>query len=306
MPIFHLILALLVVAVWGFNFVVIKVGLEDISPLLLCALRFFLAAIPAVFFVKRPEAPFKLIIAYGLIMFVLQFSFLFVGLYLGMPAGLASLVLQTHVFFTILLAILFLGEVPNRWQVIGAVVAFAGIGIVMMNLNADLTLSGFTLIIAAAIAWGFGNFVSKKIGKVNVVSLIVWGSAVALPPFCLLSLMIEGTSGIMSSFHHISWLSVLSVIYIVYASTWFGYGVWNWLLSQYPVATIAPFSLLVPVFGMMSSALVLGEELESWKIAAGLFIIAGISINLLGPWFASQRDEKVISNLEEEAAETAD
>lgn len=300
MPITHLLLALLVVAVWGFNFVVIKIGLEDISPLLLCALRFFLSAFPAIFFVKRPNTPFKLVMAYGLIIFVMQFSFLFVGLYLGMPAGLASLVLQTHVFFTILLAVLFLGELPDRWQIIGAIVAFCGIAIVAMNLSREVTISGFVLIIGAAISWGVGNFISKKMGRVNVFSLIVWGSIVALPPFMLLSLCIEGPSGILSSMHHISLLSSLAVIYIVYASTWLGYGIWNWLLSQYPVATVAPFTLLVPIFGMLSSALVLGEPLESWKITAGLLVMTGITINLIGPKLMVSKRSRLTANLDQE------
>lgn len=301
MPLLHIILALLVVIIWGFNFVAIKIGLEGVSPLLLCALRFFLAAFPAIFFVKRPEAPFKLILAYALVTFFLQFSCLFVGIYLGMPAGLSSLVLQTHVFFTVLLAILFLGEVPNRWQVIGALIAFAGIGMVALNINVHTTLSGFVLIIGAAVSWGLGNFILKKIGKVNMISLIVWGSLLALLPFALLSVLVEGVQGVTSSIQHISWLSLLAVIYIAYASTWFGYGVWNWLMSQYPVATIAPLTLLVPVFGMLSSALVLGEKIESWKIGAGILVILGISINLLGPWFASNRDDKAIADLEEAA-----
>lgn len=306
MPLRHLILALLVILIWGFNFVVIKIGLQDISPLLLCALRFFLAAFPAIFFIKPPQAPFKLVAAYALITFFLQFSCLFVGMYLGMPAGLASLVLQTHVFFTILLAVLFLGEAPNRLQIMGALIAFAGIGMVAINMNLATTMSGFVLILGAAVSWGLGNFILKKMGKINMLSLIVWGSVIALPPFVLLSVVVEGVQSISSSFHHISLLSALSVIYIVYASTWFGYGVWNWLMSQYPVTSIAPFTLLIPIVGMISSSLVLGEEIESWKIGAGLLVLLGVSINLLGPWLASSRDDKVIADLQEEVAEAGE
>lgn len=282
MPITHLLLVLLIVVVWGFNFVMIKIGLEGMSPLFLCAIRFLVSCFPAILFIKRPAAPFKLILAYGLIIFVLQFACLFVGMSVGMSPGLASLVLQTHVFFTILLAVLFLGEVPNRWQVIGALIAFIGIGIVGFNLNADITPIGLILILGAALSWGIGNFISKKIGKVNIASLVVWGSFVALPPFCLMTLIFDGPASIVSTIQHFNWMSTLSVLYIVFASTWFGYGAWNWLLSRYPVATIVPFALLVPVCGMMFSTLVLGEPLESWKLKAAFFVIFGLTINMLG------------------------
>jgi O-acetylserine/cysteine efflux transporter len=279
----HLLLALCVVAIWGFNFVVIKVGLQEIPPLLLCALRFALAAVPAVFFIKRPAAPWRKVMLYGLVQFALQFALLFGGMKLGMSAGLASLALQVHVFVTIALAIAFLGERPSVYQLTGALVAFVGIGIVAFNVGGDVSALGLVCVLLAASAWGVGNLVSKQIGKVDMLALVVWGSLVAPLPLFAMSLLIEGPTLIMHSLTHISWQGAASVAYLVYPATLFGFAAWSWLLSRYPVATVAPLTLLVPIVGMLSSALVLGESLQNWKLLAAVLVMAGLCINVLGP-----------------------
>src|SRR5579862_153881 len=283
MNLFHFIMALLVILVWGFNFVVIKVGLEGISPLLLGFARFFLTSIPAIFFIKRPKAPFKMVVWYGLVMFALQFSLLFMGMYAGMSAGLASLIMQLQVFFTAILAVLFFKEKLHVWQILGGLVSFGGIAVVAMHLNASTTLAGFLLVVAAAACWGVGNVLSKNIGKVNMVSLVVWGSFIAWPPLLALSLFLEGPDKVLYTFTHLNWGTGGAVLYITYLSTLFGFGIWSWLLHHYPLGTIAPFTLLVPIFAILSSVLVLGEPLESWKIYAALLVIAGLCIHFLGP-----------------------
>jgi len=291
----HLLLALLVVVVWGFNFVVIKIGLEEIPPLLLAFARFFLTSIPAVFFIKRPTAPFKMVVYYGLIMFSLQFSLLFTGIYAGVPPGLASLLLQFQVFFTVFLAMIFLGERLRSWQIAGALVSFLGIVLVAMNLDSNFVFSGFVLVIAAAASWGSGNLISKKIGKVNMISLVVWGSLIAWPPLLLLSLFTEGYDQILDTIQHLNWLSSGAVLYITYLATFFCFCAWNWLLHHYPVGIIAPFTLLVPVGGILSSVLVLDEPLQSWKISAALLVIGGVCVNLLGSRIAMRRAKNKIN-----------
>lgn len=288
----HFLLALLVVAIWGFNFVVVKIGLKEITPLTLCAVRFFLASIPLVFLIKKPAAPMKMIVSYGLLLFALQFGLLFTGMHLGMTAGLASLVLQVQVFFTILFAVIFMGEKLSVWQICGALISFIGIAVVALNLGGNYSVPGFFLVIAAAVSWGAGNIVSKKIGRVNVFSLVVWGSLVSLPPLLLTAIMLDGSVKIIHELLHLSWQSWAAIAYIVYLSTLLGYVGWSWLLSRYLVSTIAPFTLLVPVFGMLSSYLVLGEALQSWKIFAALLIILGLSINLLGAKFIGNKPIK--------------
>lgn len=278
----HIALAILVVAIWGFNFVVIKVGLKELPPILLCALRFFLAAFPAVFFIKRPATSFRKIIAFGLVMFALQFALLFSGMNAGTTAGLASLMLQVHVFFTVVLAIVFLGEQPSAWQIIGAITSFAGIGLVAANLGGEISVLGLALIIAAAASWGMGNLISKRLGKVDMLALVVWGSLFAWPPLFLLSFVLEQNSWNPGVISHLSWPTVGAVGYIVYPVTLLGFAAWSWLLGHYPAATVAPFTLLVPVFGFTSSTLVLGEPLYPWKVAAATLIISGLCINLMG------------------------
>lgn len=278
----HSCLALLVIFIWGCNFIFIKFCLTEFSPIFLCAVRFFLASFPAILFIKWPAAPFKWIAAYGLLTFGLQFACLFIGMNIGMTPGLASLLLQVQIFFSLFFAMLFLGEIPGIWQIGGALVSFIGIGLVATHLDSSISLASFLMVMGAAASWGLGNLISKKIGSVNMIALVVWGSFVACFPLLLLSLLFEGTSSIQYTLHHISWKGTASLFYIVYASTWVGYGVWNWLLSRYTVGTVVPYTLLVPVIGILSSVLVLGESFQSWKLIAGLFIITGLFINLFG------------------------
>ncbi|MDI1276013.1 EamA family transporter [Methylobacter sp.] len=219
MRLHHMALAIVVVAIWGVNFVVIKVGLKEIPPILLCALRFFLAAFPAVFFIKRPAASWRMVVGFGLVMFSLQFALLFSGMYAGTTAGLASLVLQMQVFFTILLAVVFLAEKPSVWQIVGALVSFSGIGLVAANIGGDVSRYGLLLIVAAAASWGVGSLISKKLGKVDMLALVVWASLVAWPPLLVLSFFLEQGSWRVELISHISWLTIGAIGYMVYPVT---------------------------------------------------------------------------------------
>lgn len=281
MPFAHLLLALLVVFVWGINFIFVKLSLEEFSPLLLCAVRFLLASVPAVFFIKPPAVPFRIIAAYGLIMFALQFALLFIGLRVGMTPGVASLLMQVQVFFSMFFAIIFLGEQPQIGQIIGALIAFIGIGVVALHFDHNVSLMGFLCILAAAASWGVGNLITKKIHSVNLIAVIVWSSFVACLPMFILSLVFEGPASFVTTYEHMTWKGILSVLYIVYISTWVGYGVWNWLIGRYPVGMVVPFTLLVPVVGILSSVFILGEPFYLWKLVAGLLVISGLCINLL-------------------------
>ncbi|KTD39472.1 integral membrane protein [Legionella moravica] len=285
MPISHILLALLVVLVWGINFIFVKWGLDEMSPLLLCALRFLMASVPAVFFIKPPAVPFRIIAAYGLVMFALQFALLFIGMQVGMTPGMASLLMQVQVFFSIFFAIIFIGEAPTAGQLVGALVSFSGIGLVAMHFDSNVSLPGFLFIMGAAATWGIGNLITKQIKTNNLISVIVWGSFVACFPMFLLALLFEGPGSFSYTYEHLSWKGCASLAYIVYVSTWIGYGVWNWLISRYPVGMIVPFTLLVPVVGMLGSILILGEPFQLWKLEAGLLVISGLCINILSTRF---------------------
>jgi O-acetylserine/cysteine efflux transporter len=287
----HLLLALSIVLIWGVNFAIIKLGLRQVSPLALGVARFFLAAFPWIFFVKRPDVPIRLIAVFGLLMFALQFGFLFTGMKIGMSAGLSSLILQLQVFFTIGMSVVLLGERPAFWQLAGAVLAFSGVGLVALHLGGDVTMAGLVLIIAAAASWGGGNIVSKRISQratsPNVLGLVVWGSLFALPPLLVVALIVD-REHFVGSFTGLDWVSAASIAYIVYLSTLFGFAAWSRLLGLYPVSTVAPFTLLVPVFGFLGSAVLLGEPLQDWKLLASSLVIAGLGINLFGPRLFSQ------------------
>lgn len=282
MTLADILAALCVVTIWGVNFVVIKIGLEDLPPVLFTALRFIFAALPLVFFVKRPQAAWPLVVAYGMFQFAFQFTLLFSGIKLGLPAGLASLVIQLQAFFTIGLAVLLLGERPRAVQLAGALVAFCGMGLVAARLEGQATLTGFVLVVMGGMCWALANIVTKKMGQVNALSLVVWGSLVASPPLLLASWLMEGPAAWQLAAHSFSLKSLFTVLFQAYPNTILGFGIWSLLMRRYAAATIAPFTLLVPVAGMTSAALILGEQLEWWKVAAGALVLSGLALNQFG------------------------
>ncbi|MFL9881913.1 EamA family transporter [Paraburkholderia agricolaris] len=279
-----LLLALVVVVAWGVNFVVIKVGLHGVPPMLLGALRFTLAAVPAVFFVKRPQMPWRWLFAYGATISFGQFAFLFSAMYVGMPAGLASLVLQAQAFFTLIFAALFLHErfrVPN---VVGLLIAAGGLAIIGMQGGHAMTLAGFVLTLCAACSWALGNIVTKKVGKVDLVGLVVWGSLIPPLPFLALSYAFEGPQRIVAALSGISAMSIFAIVYLAFIATLIGYGLWSRLLSRYPASQVAPFSLLVPIVGLASASLFLDEHLSTVQIVGALLVMAGLAVNVFGGW----------------------
>jgi O-acetylserine/cysteine efflux transporter len=277
---FDIALALLVVCIWGVNFVVIKIGLQGLPPILFTALRFLFAALPLVFFVKRPAIAWPLLLAYGLFQFALQFTLLFTGIQLGFPPGLASLVIQLQAFFTIGMAVLFLGERPRLLQLAAALVTLAGMALVAAHLDAKPTTLGFFLIIAAAVCWACANMATKKMPAVQPLALMIWGSLIAVPPLLAASLAVDGITAWQLAFAQLKPVTVGAVLFQSYPNTLLGFGIWAMLMKKYATATIAPFSLLVPVAGMLSAALVLGEALQWWKIGAGLLVLAGLALNV--------------------------
>lgn len=282
MPIIHIFLALLVAVIWGINFFFVQLSLTEVSPLFLCALRFLLASVPAIFFISPPSMPVKYILSYGLIMFALQFALLFLGMSTGMPAGSTALIMQTQLFFSMFFASIFLKEIPDAWQILGSLISFLGIALVAKHLAGHISLLGFFLVLAAATTWGFGNLITKKGQSKAMIPLVVWGSFIATFPLFLLSLLFEGPSQIKLSLAHLTWVGGSGLLYTVFISTWIGYGAWNWLLGRYPVSTIAPFTLLVPIVGMMVSVLIGGEPFPTWKVAAVILVISGLMIHMFG------------------------
>ncbi|PHI30583.1 EamA family transporter [Budvicia aquatica] len=282
------ILALCVVIVWGVNFVIIRFGLDGIPPFLLGGLRFLFVLFPALLFVPFPKAPLKLLVMYGLAMNFGQFAFLFSAIKLGMPAGLASLVLQAQAFFTLLLCALFFREKIRANHVLGIAVAGGGIAVLAMGQApaANITALGFILTLCAALSWASGNLVNKRIGSVSpndrILSVVVWSAAIPILPFFVCSYLFEGPDVIVSSLLNIDLKGVFSIIYLSFLSSIFGYSVWGNLLSRYETWRVAPLTLLVPVVGLAAAWIVLDETLSIAQISGAVMVMVGLLINVFG------------------------
>lgn len=283
LPARHFFLALLVVAVWGTNFVVIKLGLAHLPPLLFAALRFTFALLPAVFFLPRPAVSWRNLAAYGLLIGVGQFGVLYLAMRGHITPGLASLVVQTQVFFTIGLAMRGSGEVVRPFQWVALLLAAAGIVVIGSHTGGDTTVAGVLMVLLAALSWAGGNTVNRAAGRVNMLAYVVWSSAFALPPLFLLSWCFEGGAAIEAGLRQADAVTWASVLWQSVGNTLFGYAAWGWLLGRHPAATITPMALLVPVFGMAASSWWLGESLPPWKLIAAGLVMAGLALNLLWP-----------------------
>jgi O-acetylserine/cysteine efflux transporter len=279
----HFLLALAVVAVWGTNFVVIKLALGHLPPLLFATLRFAVAVLPAIFILPRPRVPWRNLAAYGLLIGVGQFGLLFVAMNGHISPGLASLVIQIQVFFTIGLSMRLSGERLQGVQWLALALAAAGLGIIVLHTDGSTTLLGLGLILLAALSWAGGNIVAREAGRVNMVAYVVWSSLFAVPPLAALSALTEGWDAVSVGVRGADGLAWAAVAWQAWANSLFGYAAWGWLLARYPAATITPMALLVPLFGMGGAALWLGEGLPAWKLGAAALVMGGLALNLLWP-----------------------
>ena len=287
MSVKDMMLAVCVVIVWGVNFVVIKIGLDDMPPFLLAALRFTMVAFPAIFFIRLPCVPLKWLFAYGMTISFGQFSFLFLAIKLGMPAGIASLVIQTQAFFTIIFCVLLLSE-RFRWaHIAGILVACSGVFLLAragMNIQGSNSISpgALLLTLGAAVSWALGNVANKIISRdsqVTGISLVVWSALVAIVPFFACSLLFEGVDVIRESLLAVSNRTMWALVYLALFATIFGYAAWGYLLGRYEAWRIAPLSLLVPVVGIISANLLLGEALSGEQVVGAFIIVFGLLLN---------------------------
>lgn len=280
-----LALAGLIVLVWGVNFAITKVGLAGLPPMLLGALRFVLAAFPAVLLVRPPRVPLRWYLAYGLTISVGQFALLFTALYVGMPTGLASLVLQAQAFFTLLLGAWWLRERWQRPQLVGLGLAALGLGCIGSAHGAAMPWLGFVFTLGAALSWSCGNIVSRQIsrlGPINQFAFVVWASLVPPLPFLALSLWLEGPQAMHAALAGLNLASLGAVAYLAWGATLLGYGLWTYLLSRYPANQVSPFTLLVPVVGLTTGWLAFDEALQPVHLAGGALLMLGLGVNLFG------------------------
>lgn len=285
MPLNHLLLAVLITFIWGTNFVVIKFGITAFPPFLFATLRFLASTVPWIFFIRRPAVPWRTLATVGVLLGAGQFGLLFFAMRRDITPGLASLLMQSQVFFTIVLALLVRRESIRPVQVLALALALVGVALIgwhtLGRADAAITGLGFSLVLGAALSWAVANLVVKAAGRVNMLAFMVWCSLFAMLPLALLALWADPVPDLASAIRGASLAAWVAVIWQAVGNTLIGFGVWNWLLLRHPATSVAPLSLLVPVFGMTAAAIVLGEPLPVWKVIAAGLIIAGLSLNFI-------------------------
>jgi O-acetylserine/cysteine efflux transporter len=283
LPLTHMLLALIVVAVWGSNFVVAHYALEQFGPLFMATLRFALSILPWILFVRRPAVPWRDLALYGLLGGFGQFGLLYIALQHDISPGLASLVIQMQAFFTLGLAVWLLRERVHLCQLVALALAAAGLILVGVEANGAATPRGLILTLLAGLCWAGANLVVRRAGPVNALAYVVWSSLFAVPPLFALALLAEGWSSIARAVTHADAFGWAAVVWQALGNSVFGFGVWSWLLARHPAGTVTPTAMLVPVFGLATSAVALHEPLQPWKIAAAALVLAGLAVNLLWP-----------------------
>jgi O-acetylserine/cysteine efflux transporter len=276
----HIILAIFVTLVWGVNFPITEIGLRTIDPFILAGLRFTLAAIPLVFFVKRPNVRFIYLLGYGLIFGVAMWGLINLGIEIGVPAGIASLVIQLSAFFTMAWGAALFKERISQNQIAGATLALIGLGGILLTRNGNNEFIGVLLVLMSAVAWSIGNVIIKKSGVKEIFSFTVWASLFPPIPLFLFSWILHGSQPYNDLLNQINIEAVLSLVFQVYLATHFAYWGWNSLLGKYPISVVAPMSLLIPVFGIGSSILLIDEQVGTSEIVSILIIIAALAIGL--------------------------
>jgi O-acetylserine/cysteine efflux transporter len=277
---FHQTLSVLVALIWGTNFVFIRYGLDELQPFTFAALRFSLVAMPLVFFLPKPRTPWLYLISYGFFIGCGQFGLLFWVMQENITPGLASLIIQMQVFFTILLAVVILGESIKLSQIVALIVCFLGLALIISFTDGQTTLIGVAVTLVAAMSWACGNLIVKNAGNVNILAFLVWSSMFSVPPLVLAAWYMEGVESIVRSLSQASWKGWSVVLWQSIGNTLVGYGLWNMLLSRYSAAIVTPWALLVPVFGMSASALLLSEPMPWWKLLAMALICSGLALNM--------------------------
>ena len=280
MSFFHQTLSLLVALIWGTNFVFIRYGLDELQPFTFAALRFSLVAMPLIFFLPKPRTPWLYLISYGFFIGCGQFGLLFWVMQENITPGLASLIIQMQVFFTILLAVVILGESVKVSQIVALIVCFLGLALIINFTDGQTTFIGVVVTLVAAMSWACGNLIVKNAGNVNILAFLVWSSMFSVPPLALAAWYLEGVESIVRSLSQASWKGWSVVLWQSIGNTLVGYGLWNMLLSRYSAAIVTPWALLVPVFGMSASALLLSEPMPWWKLLAMVLICSGLGLNM--------------------------
>jgi len=281
--------ALAVVVIWGLNFVVMKTSLQDFTPFQLGFFRYFFAAVPLVFVVRRPQLPWPWLVIFGLTQFG-QFGLLFVALQVGMTAALASVLMQSQAFLTALLGVLWLNERIARHTAIGLLLALFGLTLFAVNVLGEnpsrvVTLTGLALNLGAALMWALANIVIRKAQaqhpRYDALQLTVWMSLVPIVPFALMSWAFDPPEA-HGQWREASLAAWLGIAYLAWMATIAGYAMWTALFKRHAASRVAPFSLAVPLVGLLAGMAVLDEEVTALQWAGSLLIVLALAVSTLG------------------------
>ncbi len=274
------LLACLVAVIWGFNFVVIDWGMDGVPPLLFVALRFVVVVLPAILFVPRPDVPWRTLVLVGTFMSLGQFGLLYASIAAGMPPGLAALVLQAQVVFTIVIAAGALRELPTGAQMAGAAIGTAGLVVVGVGRGGSTSLLALLLCVGAALSWGIGNVLSRASGATGGLSLTVWSALVVPVPALALALLLDGPAAVVDGLAALGWEALLSTLYTAGLASLVGYGIFNTLLGRNPPSAVVPWVLLVPPVAMVSAGVLLGEVPTGTESVGGVVMLVGVLVAL--------------------------
>ena len=277
----HTLLALLVVIIWGLNFLAIDFGLDGVPPLVFLALRFILVAIPAIFFLKPPTIGWKNVLLIGTFLSLGQFSLLYLSLALGMPPGLASLLLQTQVVLSVIVSAIVLRERPSRKQLIGIIIGMLGLAIVVIGHSYAAPWLPVVILLLAALSWAIGNVLSRRAKAASGLSLVVWSGLVVPIPSLVLAMIVDSPAVVLDSITHLSWVAILSTLYTAVFASLVGYGIWNTLLAKYPTSAVVPFTLLVPVVGIIAAWIAVNEQPTVSEVVGGVIMLAGLAVAVI-------------------------
>lgn len=280
------LLAILVAVIWGINFPAISTALDHFSPLFLVALRFGILAVPAILFIPKPKVKLRWLIGYGLGFGTLQFVGLFVGIREGLPSGLASVVLQASAPMTVVLAGFWLGERITRRQTIGILVAASGLALIAVHRSQTAAILPVLLVLLGAFGWAIGNICSREARPENPLHFMMWMSVVPPVPMFALALLIEGPGSIWEQVRTMGTAaalpSMIGLAYVVVLATVVGAGIWTTLLKAYPASSVAPFSMLVPVTGLLSAWILLDEVADPIELVGSAITVCGVLFASIG------------------------
>ena len=272
-------LVVFITAIWGMNFSVIKLGLHSLDPFMLAGARFLLCAVPLVFFIKKPDVAVFYAALYGVLFGVGLWGMVTLGIHFGVSAGIASLALQMSPFFSIIMGVLFLQEKVDKVKMLGFILAIAGLCFIISLTDGSVTYTGLALVVIGALSWSISNVVVKKSGVTKIFSLIIWSSLFSPIPLFVLAYLTQGQGVFINFLSHLDNKAIFSILFQVYPTTLFGYWIWNSLINKYHISKVAPLSLLVPIFGLLSSFIIFNENIDLEKIIACTLIVSGLFVS---------------------------